>query len=63
MQTYHEVDGEYLGHLRISNQPVEIVNSFLMPVRLDNTPRTSNRQAVSGGSASERAPDDEAKVD
>ena len=33
LQTYHEQSGEYVGHLRVSPRPVELVHGFIMPVR------------------------------
>ena len=34
LQTYHEQTGEHVGHIRVASKPVEIVNGFLMPVRV-----------------------------
>jgi hypothetical protein len=51
LQTYHELSGEHVGHLRVDSKPVQIVNGFLMPVRATSAESSSSQQVASDSSS------------
>ncbi len=59
LHSYHEMDGEYVGHLRVENKSVVLDNGFIMPYREPESDKETEIDAASVDSSEATAKDSE----